>query len=254
MSGYLIRLLALLALIFTGSAGAEGVWPAILVYHRFGETAVDSMTVRGRAFEAQLDWLAANGYQVIPLERLVAAIEKGGRLPERSIVITVDDGHRSVLTGMLPRVRRDRIPVTLFIYPSAISNASYALSWSELEELKRAGFSIASHTWWHPNFHQEKRRLDAEAYRELVRSQLVKPRRTLAKKLDVKADMLAWPFGIFDDELIAAAEAAGYRAAFTLERRHPRAGDRLLALPRYLITDSLSLKEFAQIAQGSPKP
>ena len=40
MSGYLIRLLALLALIFTGCAGAEGVWPAILVYHRFGETAV----------------------------------------------------------------------------------------------------------------------------------------------------------------------------------------------------------------------
>jgi hypothetical protein len=69
----------------------------------------------------------------------------------------------------------------------------------------------------------------------------------------VEADMLAWPFGIYDDELVAAAASAGYRAGFTLERRRPRVGDRLLALPRYLITDAVSLRAFARMLEaGSP--
>ncbi|WP_417070349.1 polysaccharide deacetylase family protein [Niveibacterium terrae] len=238
---------------FTVVGKASGPLPAILVYHRFGASAVDSMTVRTSAFQAQLEWLRSNGFEVIPLARLVDGLARGGKLPAKAVVITVDDGHKTVLSEMLPLVRRERVPVTLFIYPSAISNASYALKWSELEALHQAGFDIQSHTYWHPNFKQQKRRLSADEYRELLRSQLGKSRAALAKHLGVEADMLAWPFGIYDDELLAAAAAAGYRAAFSLDRRHPRAGDRLLALPRYLITDAVSLREFARMLEaGSP--
>lgn len=232
---------------------AAGPLPAILAYHRFGASAVDSMTVKTSVFAAQLEWLKSNGFEVIPLARLVDALARGGKLPGKAVVITVDDGHRTVLSEMLPLVRRHRIPVTLFIYPSAISNASYALKWGELEALQQAGFDIQSHTYWHPNFKQEKRRLPPAEYRELLRSQLVKSKSVLAKHLGVDADMLAWPYGIYDDELVAAASAAGYRAGFTLDRRHPRVGDRLLALPRYLITDAVSLREFARMLEaGSP--
>lgn len=248
----LVALLVAVAL-FSGVASAAPL-PAILVYHRFGASAVDSMTVRTSAFQAQMEWLRSNGFAVIPLSRLVDGLARRARLPDKAVVITVDDGHKTVLSEMLPLVRRYRIPVTLFIYPSAISNASYALTWSELAALHQAGFAIQSHTYWHPNFKQEKRRLAADAYRELVRSQLVKPRSVLSKRLGVEADMLAWPFGIYDDELLAAAASAGYRAAFSLDRRHPRAGDNLLALPRYLITDAVSLREFAQIVQTGAKP
>ena len=48
---------------------------------------------------------------------------------------------------------------------------------------------------------------------------------------------LAWPFGIYDDDLIRRAEAAGYVAGFTLERRAATAHDQVLALPRFLVTD-----------------
>lgn len=226
--------------------GADGAAP-VLVYHRFGPSAADSMTVRTAAFAAQLDYLQRNGYTVVPLRQLA---ERGGRerLPEKALAISVDDGHRSVYTEMLPLVRRYRIPVTLFIYPSAIANASYALTWAQLEELRDSGlFDIQSHTYWHPNFKQERRRLAPAAYRDFVRMQLVKPRQVLARRLGIAADLLAWPFGIYDDELIAAAAEAGYVAGFTLERRHPRAADRPLALPRYLMTDAVGMAAFQSL-------
>jgi Polysaccharide deacetylase len=50
--------------------------------------------------------------------------------------------------------------VTLFVYPSAVSNAAYALTWEQLRELQATGLvDIQSHTYWHPNFREEKRRL-----------------------------------------------------------------------------------------------
>jgi hypothetical protein len=71
------------------------------------------------------------------------------------VAITVDDGHRSVYTDLYPRIVRLRQPVTLFIYPSAISNAPYALTWAKLSEMARSGLvDEQSHTYWHPNFHQ----------------------------------------------------------------------------------------------------
>lgn len=243
-------LLACLAALSLQARGADGeVLAPVLVYHRFGPSVADSMTVTTAAFAAQLEFLKDHGYTVLPLRQLVARL-KGGeqRLAEKAVVITVDDGHRSVYTEMLPLVRRHRIPVTLFIYPSAISNASYALTWRQLEELRQSGlFEIQSHTYWHPNFKQEKRRLSPDAYRDLVRMQLAKPRQILAQRLGVDADLLAWPFGIYDEELLAAAAAAGYVAAFTIERRRPRSADRALALPRYLITDAVGMGEFGQL-------
>lgn len=247
--------MALCLLAEAHSAGGER-WPAVLVYHRFGPTVADSMTIRNEALAAQFDYLKTHGYTVIPLRRLVERINgEGEPLPNQAVVITVDDGHRSVYSEMLPLVRRYGMPVTLFIYPSAISNASYALTWQQLAELKQSGlFDIQAHTYWHPNFKQEKRRLAAEAYGDFVRMQLTKPRQVLAQRLGVDADLMAWPFGIYDQELMSAAATAGYVAAFTLERRHPRAGDQALALPRYLMIDAVGLRQFQQLLEEGAGP
>jgi hypothetical protein len=226
----------------------------IFVYHRFGATGADSMTITVALFEAHLKYLRDNDYQVIPLRQLVEHRLNGGpELPARAVVITADDGHRSVYTHMLPLVRLYRLPVTLFIYPSAINNADYAMTWEQLSELKQTSlFDIQSHSFWHPNFKEEKRRLKHDEYEKFVRTQLVKSKETLEKKLQTHVDMLAWPFGIFDDELIGKAHEAGYKAAFTIEGRHAMPGDSIMALPRYLVTQAFQMKVFANLVGGKP--
>jgi peptidoglycan/xylan/chitin deacetylase (PgdA/CDA1 family) len=221
----------------------------ILVYHRFGPAVVDSMTVTTPVFEAQLTYLREHGYTVISLREFVAyRLGHVPPSPPRSVVITVDDAHRSVYTYMLPLVRRYRVPVTLFVYPSAISHAPYAMTWEQLRELQASGlFDIQSHSYWHPNFKVEKKRLSSQRYEQLVEMQLTKSKATLEKNLGLHVDMLAWPFGIYDDELMKKAADAGYVAALTLERRHVRQSDPLLALPRYLMTDRDRGKVFERL-------
>lgn len=116
------------------------------------------MTVTVSLFESHLKYLKQTSYTVIPFRELVQHCLTGEpQLPARAVVITADDGHRSVYSRMLSLVRLYAVHATLFVYPSAISNADYAMTWEQLLELKETGlFEIQSHSYWHPNFKQEK--------------------------------------------------------------------------------------------------
>uniref|UniRef100_A0A7V4G6E2 Polysaccharide deacetylase family protein n=1 Tax=Desulfobacca acetoxidans TaxID=60893 RepID=A0A7V4G6E2_9BACT len=248
------------ALVFALGGGApaalgdEEVKVPILNYHRFGTTVADSMTVTNQVFEAQLRWLKDNGYTVIPLRDLVKYLRgEGPAPPAKSVVITVDDGHKTVYTDMLPLVRKYNIPVTLFLYPSCISNphAPYAMSWEQLQELKATGlFDMQSHSFYHPNFKQEKKKLKPEQYQKLVEEQLKKSKASLERRFGTTVDMLAWPFGIYDDHLEKEAEKAGYVAAFSIDRRHAGKHERLMSQPRYLMTNRDGTQGFAAIITG----
>ncbi|HVO93263.1 MAG TPA: polysaccharide deacetylase family protein [Terriglobales bacterium] len=224
----------------------------ILVYHRFGKTVADSTTMTVERFEAQLKYLRDNGYNFIPLRELVLNRLTGEpALPKRAVIITADDGHRSVYVYMLGLARKYQLPVTLFIYPSAISNADYALTWEQLRALKDTGlFDLQSHSYWHPNFNQEKRRMNSRDYGRFVRMQLVQSKQVLESKLGGTVDLLAWPFGIFNDELIGKAKEAGYVAGFTTEGRHVTPRDPLMTLPRYMITQAIDMRGFTDLIAG----
>jgi peptidoglycan/xylan/chitin deacetylase (PgdA/CDA1 family) len=227
----------------------------ILLYHRFGPVVSDSMTVTTSTFEAHLKHITSNGYKVIPLKELVDYYLGRKPPPQRhSVAIAVDDGHKSVYTDMYPLVKKYQIPVTLFIYPSAISNASYAMTWSQLKELRETGlFEFQSHTYWHPNFKIEKRRLKPAEYENFVEMQLKKSKEKIERELGVRANMLAWPFGIYDDDLIQMAAKTGYVATFTMERHPAGHHDNVMALPRYLMTNDERSGAFATILAGSPR-
>ncbi len=226
----------------------------ILLYHRFGPVVSDSMTVTTAVFRSHLDYLRANGFTVIPLRQLVDYyLKKGPPPPAGSVVIVADDGHKSVYTEMLPLVKKYRVPVTLFIYPSAISNAPYAMTWAELREMRKTGlFDVQSHTFWHPNFRKEKNRLTSAEYERFAVMQLRKSKDRLEKELGGRIDMLAWPFGICDGELISRAADAGYISAFTIERRHAAGGDDVMKLPRYLMRNADRGKAFETLLGRPP--
>lgn len=226
--------------IFAARAKSAPDWRIpVLVYHRFAAVVTDSMTVRTASFENQLGVIRKQSLRVTPLGDTIADLSKpGGPRDTKVVAITADDGHRSVYSVMWPILLQAHLPFTLFIYPSAISHASYALTWAQLREMRQSGLAaIGSHTFWHPNFRQEKKRLSPEAYRKFVQFQLVRSKQVLEQELSTRIDWLAWPFGIYDDELIRMAEDAGYTAGFTIERRLASPADRRMAIPRFLMTD-----------------
>ena len=239
---------------FVGGAAAastQGRVP-ILVYHRFDAATPRAMTVTTPVFVQQLAWLAEHHISVVSLHALVASLRDATPLPPAAVVLTADDGHRSIYTDMFPLLRRFRVPVTLFIYPSAISNADYALTWEQLAEMIESGLvDVQSHTYWHTNFRTERLRLSSSDYCDLVTKQLTLSKTRLQERLGIEVDLLAWPFGLYDADLERRAADSGYIAAFTLVRGPVRAGADLFALPRYLMTDQDRGARFAAIVLGA---
>lgn len=241
---------ALLLCLFCSVAWAEdNVKVPVLVYHRFGSSVNDGMTIRTAEFEQQLKWLKENNYTVIPLQSLIKYLRgEGPPPPAKSVVITADDGHKSVYTDMFPLIKKYNIPVTLFIYPSAISNASYAMTWDQLQQLQKTGqFDIQCHTYWHPNFKKDKKKMTPVEYQKDIDMQLNKSKLVLEKKMNTKIDALAWPFGIYDNELEQAAAKAGYSVAFSIDRHCASKSNAMMSQPRFMIVDGPGMKGFTAI-------
>ena len=231
----------------------QGVNVPILLYHRFGPTVADGMTIKTSVFEEHLKYLRDNGYTVIPLRQLVDwYLKKGPPPPAKSVVIVEDDAHKTVYSDMLPLAKKYKVPVTVFVYPSAISNAKYAMTWDQIRELKKTGlFDFQSHTYWHPNFKRDRKKMAPAEYEKSLNMQLTKSKAKIEKELGGKVDMLAWPFGIYDDDLVRRALAAGYVTTFTIERHHATPSENVTKLPRYLLINADQGKAFAQILAGT---
>jgi peptidoglycan/xylan/chitin deacetylase (PgdA/CDA1 family) len=241
VGGWLGALVSVLLLVSPPTQGAEPPLSVpILLYHRLGPALTDDMTVTTPVVESQLKLIQERGYHVIPLKTLLASLDDPSvAVPERAVVLVADDGHRTVYSDLFPLIKRYQIPVTLFIYPSAISNANYAMTWEQLAEMKASGLvDIQGHTFWHPNFKIEKKRLAPAAYEKFTQEQLVKSKAVLEQKLGGTVDLVAWPFGIYDPELMGWAKAAGYVAAFSIDRRPVTRSENVMALPRSIVTDA----------------
>lgn len=249
---YLSKLIFLFFISYSLAMADNTVSVPVLVYHVLNPTIPSSMTITPERFDTQMKWLKDNGYTVIPLKQLVSYLQgKNVALPAKPVVITADDGWESDYTYMYPIARKYNIPITLFIYPGAISAGKHTLTWDQLKELMKTGlFDIQAHTYTHPNFKQEKKHLSADAYNKLVHKELYDSKKVLEDKLGTRVDFLAWPFGIYDNYLEQQAAKAGYVMAFSIDFRNASRIYRSTAQPRYMIVVSQSMAEFASIVKG----
>ncbi len=171
-----------------------------------------------------------------------------------AVAITIDDGHRSVYTELFPIIRRERIPVTLFIYPSAISHASYALTWDQLKEMLASGLvDVQSPYILASRFPKRTRAPEPgqiSAPSSTISSRVRKS--ILESRLGIKVDLLAWPFGIVDQELEADAAKAGYVAAFGYKGGLAAPGEDLFALPRVPMSNAARGASFGALLTANP--
>ncbi len=109
------------------------------------------------------------------------------------MVLTADDGHRTVYSDMFPLIQRLKIPVTLFIYPSAISNADYAMTWAQLAEMKASGLvDIQSSHLLASQFQRREASVSAPAaYEKFTQDQLLKSKAVLEQRFGEK--VTSWP-------------------------------------------------------------
>jgi len=210
----------------------------ILCYHAVSPTWSSFLAVEPDRLDHQIRHLLRRGYRAKTLSEAFAEPLDG-----RTLVVTFDDGYRSILDRGLPVLERLGVPASVFV-PTHLTDEgglfSYmtedqmpaqeeelrCMSWDEVRRLADAGWEVGSHTCTHPRLPEiDDRRLAEELRRsrEVCEEQLQRP-----------CDSIAYPYGSHDGRVIDATAEAGYRLAVTLEARlfAPIAGRGPLDLPR----------------------
>lgn len=184
----------------------------IFIYHRFGESRYPSTNVSLAVFEAQLQILKEKKANVITLGSLLQHLRAGSALPERCVVLTVDDAFTSFRDGGMPLLRRFGYPVTLFVNSDSIGSSGY-LTWSELRRLAAEGIEIGNQSASH-DYLLDRRRGESNAqWRERVRRDLLRAQESLKEHLGSTPQLFAYPYGEFDPDVIAIVRELGFIGA-----------------------------------------
>jgi peptidoglycan/xylan/chitin deacetylase (PgdA/CDA1 family) len=190
----------------------------VLCYHQFSEAETNKMTVTGSAFEKQMRFLKDQGYRVIGLNQLLDFIDFKGQLPRKAVVITIDDGWRSMYDIAYPILKQYGYPATLFVYTDLIMGGAKTLDWNLIREMSLNGIDIQCHTKTHSDLNRKATQQSLADYLEGVKGELAESAAVIQNKAGKKVTYLAYPYGETNSLVVAVAKKLGYRGAFTVER------------------------------------
>lgn len=212
-----------------------------------GESERLRYTATVENFNAQLDYLQANGYSVIPLAQLVDYLAgKTDSIPPKSVVITVDDGWSCAYHHIAPELQKRKLPWTLFVYPKIVGRGSHAVTWDEVSALAKEGVDVESHSFTHPFL--------TEVSSDLLHHELADSRALIEKSTNEPVRFFCYPYGAFNDTVVAAVKDSGYVAALTTQRGPVTRSSDPLKLDRYLVHGDTTLDEFKTFLIGASSP
>jgi len=180
----------------------------ILCYHAFLDRK-DSISFSPAKLKSHLLALKGAGYKFISYEDYRKNRFKGSR----NILITVDDGNRSVYRTYFEIMKPLGIKPLLAIYPAATGRTSYALTWKQLEELKNEGCTIAAHGFNHRFLNSKQ--FNASEY--LFKREIHLSKKILEERLKIKIEAFVYPYGAYCPEAFREIRKAGYKYAFTVK-------------------------------------
>jgi peptidoglycan/xylan/chitin deacetylase (PgdA/CDA1 family) len=189
----------------------------ILLYHDFSRTRSSKMIVLESSFEAQMRFLKENGYHVVTLDQFLNFMEYKAQLPEKSVVITIDDGWKSLYTIAYPILKKYNFPATLFVYTDFIGGRK-ALTWKQIKALAEDGFDIQCHSKTHRYLTRIKDGETFDRFFKEIEKELSHPQKLVRQKVNRDCSCLAYPYGKTNSLVAAMLKNHGYRAAFTVTR------------------------------------
>jgi peptidoglycan/xylan/chitin deacetylase (PgdA/CDA1 family) len=172
----------------------------ILCYHRFGDRG-GKLEITAQQLRKQLSYLKDNGYRVIPLKDLLGFLKGEQAIPKRSVVLTIDDGHRSIYKVAYPILKEFQYPATVFIYSDYMDYGG--LTTQELQTMIKSNLiSVHPHSKTHSNLTLKKPGESISVYRKRVNSEITIPMQEISQKLKFVPRFYAYPFGDTNEEVI----------------------------------------------------
>ena len=221
---------------------------AVLMFHYFfddlaGEEGPDSNYYQKSLFEQDLKYLSENGYYFPTFKELRKYVDGELKLPQKSVIITMDDGHADNYSIAYPLAVQYKVPITMFIVTSwtnpkdelqtQMVNTGYVYFMSHTHEMHEGGCSGQQHGAKILCVDHATGVNDLKTSAEIIGN----------------ADALAYPTGDNNDHSRAIVEESGFALAFTVEYGKVRVGSDPLTLPRVRMNQGNSLDYFVSAIQ-----
>jgi peptidoglycan/xylan/chitin deacetylase (PgdA/CDA1 family) len=225
----------------------------VLMYHEIADTTETSsrFAVMPNAFADQLAYLHDAGWTTISAGALSAILaDDAAVLPERTVVLSFDDGYENFYSRAMPLLAKYRFTATVFMTSGWVKEVApegpgnqLMLSWAQLSDLARAGIEIGAHSTTHPELDQ----LSSEH----LHHELFDSKKQLEDHLGMEVPGLAYPFGYSNAAVRELAREAGYTFAYAVGNRIAPLKTDIFSIPRLTVQRSTTLGEFDRLVNGA---
>lgn len=219
----------------------DGSRVSVLGYHVFHATKeATQMRIPTEKFRKQMEAIKKSNIPVITLDQFLKWRRGKGELPPQSILITMDDGWRSVYHEAFPIMKKLKLPFTIYLYKNYVgaNRGGRALSLAMIREMMASGLcTLGSHSVSHP-FPSTVKKAKAkgdEKYDKFLRTELGISKSFLEKTFKSKITTYAYPGGYHTPEMFSLAKEFGYDHLFTVKPGKVRRDSPAETLPRYIV-------------------
>jgi len=164
--------------------------------------------------------------------RLILSSVRAG---SHRVVVTTDSSDKSMYQIFAPELQKEGLTATVFLMPPVIGRDGM-LTWNEVRELDRAGFTIGSHTMthpWLPDLSDDELRIELCASKE-----------RLEREIGHDVTALAYPYGAFDERVKQAAQRCRYSRAYTTAPGRRIGDEDVLAIKRVTMSHRMASNPF----------
>lgn len=217
----------------------------VLCYHQFSaKKSKNRISVSAETFDRQMAYLKDNGYSVITLKQFDDFIEYRRRPPKKSVVITIDDGWKTVKSIAYPILKKYGFTAVLFVYTDLIKSkqSSVTLSWDDVREMVESGvIEVESHTVTHADL--------TKVGDDQIRKEVADSQKVIKARLGVTSTFLAYPYGNFNDSVVEAMQKSGYKVGFTVIRGENAFFHNTWSLNRSMVFNSEKIEDFSRLLE-----
>lgn len=219
--------------------------PIICYHHVCADNPTNSsIIVTNEKFTEHIKTLKDNGYNTLTMDQLNDYLFNNKPIPEKSVMITFDDGYVDNYTNAFPILKEYNMTATIFVISQKLNTEGFMNS-SQVKELSDYGLAIQSHTANHAD-------LLTLSYEDQLKEFTIS-KQTLEKVTGKPITSIAYPLGHFNEDSKKAALNAGYSTGFTIDRGYADRDDSPVQLNRICVDYTYKPSDILKVLNKLPK-
>ena len=225
----------------------------VLMYHHLLKNSENtnfrnSSTITPEEFKQQMEYLHQKGYETITTSQLEQYIKGNLNLPGKTVLITFDDGLKTVFLYAYPVLKQYHMKAAAFLITSRITNTPSNFNPIKLQTLSKVEMNQMKDVFEFQGHTHQLHSLNSKNMSAVVTQPLSTVRNDLMiNKTQFNAKALAYPFGQYNTSTINILKQVGFTSAYTTHNAYVHIGDDPYQINRFGIEPHLPLEKFRSI-------